>query len=229
MVLPMVFSCFFPTVEGPSRTFPLASPWIGFSAQLFSWRFSFVILALLWGFMAIYAALLSVESCPDGEQQSCWALIRIISIGYDAVWNGNNNINDNDTTVLLIACFYISEHGIFAVKFGHVARKLWAPEKVSQLLIPKWRAYWMQTLLTLTRHHMVQMMPQIRPRRHLDLGMTWNSLSCSHRISAIAASVRFLGQLETTLELASRRLLRCGSSWGSKQGMTFLSEVSINS
>ena len=70
MVLPMVFSCFFPTVEGPSRTFPLASPWIGFSAQLFSWRFSFVILALLWGFMAIYAALLSVESCPDGEQQS---------------------------------------------------------------------------------------------------------------------------------------------------------------
>eukprot|EP00435_Cladocopium_sp_Y103_P016075 s2384_g4.t1 len=44
----------------------------GFTAQIFSWRFSFVILAILWGFMAIYAALRSVESCPDGELQSYW-------------------------------------------------------------------------------------------------------------------------------------------------------------
>lgn len=78
----------------PSFTCPPTSPW-GFSAQLFSWRFSFLILALLWGFMAIYAALRSVESCPDGEQQSRWALLLVQSIKlntYDAMWNNNNNI-----------------------------------------------------------------------------------------------------------------------------------------
>ena len=74
-------SMFFLTV-GPCNIHLPASPWVGFTAQFFSWRFSFVILALLWGFMAIYAALRSVESCPDGEQQSCWALLLIQIITY---------------------------------------------------------------------------------------------------------------------------------------------------
>lgn len=80
--------------HSPSFTCPPTSPW-GFSAQLFSWRFSFLILALLCGFMAIYAALRSVESCPDGEQQSCWALLLVQRIKlntYDAMWKNNNNI-----------------------------------------------------------------------------------------------------------------------------------------
>lgn len=101
---PMVFLRFFCSMfffqrlksqsHSPSFTCPPTSPW-GFSAQLFSWRFSFLILALLCGFMAIYAALRSVESCPDGEQQSCWALLLVQRIKlntYDAMWKNNNNI-----------------------------------------------------------------------------------------------------------------------------------------
>ena len=92
---PSVPCFFFQRLKGqshsPSFTCPPTSPW-GFSAQLFSWRFSFLILALLWGFMAIYAALRSVESCPDGEQHSCWALLLVQRIkfknGHSGLWGG---------------------------------------------------------------------------------------------------------------------------------------------
>eukprot|EP00438_Fugacium_kawagutii_P030383 Skav226480 [mRNA] locus=scaffold4441:87514:88713:- [translate_table: standard] len=48
----------------------------GYTAQLFSWRFSFLLLSLLWAFMAVYAALRGVESCPtneEGDLEDYWA------------------------------------------------------------------------------------------------------------------------------------------------------------
>ena len=39
----------------------------GFLAELFGWRTSFFVLAVLWGFLAVYAYVEMVESCPDGS------------------------------------------------------------------------------------------------------------------------------------------------------------------
>ena len=39
----------------------------GFLAEFFNWRFSFFVLAVVWGVMAIYAIIATVESCPDQE------------------------------------------------------------------------------------------------------------------------------------------------------------------
>lgn len=41
----------------------------GYTAQLFSWRFSFLLLSVLWAFMAVYAALRGVESCPTNGNE----------------------------------------------------------------------------------------------------------------------------------------------------------------
>ena len=46
----------------------LAAPVVGgFLAEFFNWRFSFFVLAVVWGVMAIYAIIATVESCPDQE------------------------------------------------------------------------------------------------------------------------------------------------------------------
>ena len=37
----------------------------GFSSALFDWRFSFFVLAIVWGAFAAFAARYMVESCPD--------------------------------------------------------------------------------------------------------------------------------------------------------------------
>ena len=46
----------------------LVAPVIGgFLAELFNWRMSFFVLALIWGTLAIYSYIAMVESCPDQE------------------------------------------------------------------------------------------------------------------------------------------------------------------
>lgn len=39
----------------------------GFLAELFGWRLSFFVLAVVWGILAFYAYVEMVESCPDGS------------------------------------------------------------------------------------------------------------------------------------------------------------------
>lgn len=68
--------------KGPSLTLPgwvlvvegqppatNSSRTAGYTAQLFSWRFSFLLLSILWAFMAVYAALRGVESCPTNGNE----------------------------------------------------------------------------------------------------------------------------------------------------------------
>ena len=50
----------------------LVAPVFGvFLAELFGWRLSFFVLAVVWGILAFYAYVEMVESCPDGNVAMC--------------------------------------------------------------------------------------------------------------------------------------------------------------